>query len=36
LTDRDILEDWLRSKKNDIESKNSNLVVGHKDILIET
>lgn len=36
LTDRDILEDWIRSKKNDIESKNSNLVVGHKDILIET
>ena len=36
LTNRDILEDWLRSKKNDIESKNSNLVVGHKDILIET
>ena len=36
LTDKDILEDWLRSKKNDIESKNSNLVVGHKDILIET
>ena len=36
LTDQDILEDWLRSKKNDIESKNSNLVVGHKDILIET
>ena len=36
LTDRDILEDWLRSKKNDIEGKNSNLVVGHKDILIET
>ena len=36
LTDKDILEDWLRSKQNDIESKNSNLVVGHKDILIET
>ena len=36
LTDKDILEDWLRSKKNDIEGKNSNLVVGHKDILIET
>jgi len=36
LTDQDILKDWLRSKQNDIESKNSNLVVGHKDILIET
>ena len=36
LTDKDILEDWFRSKKNDIEGKNSNLVVGHKDILIET
>jgi hypothetical protein len=34
LTDQDILKDWLRSKQNDIESKNSNLVVGHKDILI--
>ena len=36
LTDQDILKDWLRSKQNDIENKNSNLVVGHKDILIET
>ncbi len=36
LIDQDILEDWLRSKQIDIESKNSNLVVGHKDILIET
>ena len=36
LTDKDILENWLKSKQNDIENKNSNLVVGHKDILIET
>ncbi len=36
LTDKYILEDWLKSKQNDIENKNSNLVVGHKDILIET
>jgi len=36
LTDKDILENWFKSKQNDIENKNSNLVVGHKDILIET
>ena len=36
FTDKDILENWLKSKQNDIENKNSNLVVGHKDILIET
>ena len=36
LTDKYILKDWLKSKQNDIENKNSNLVVGHKDILIET
>ena len=36
LTDQYILKDWLKSKQNDIENKNSNLVVGHKDILIET
>lgn len=36
LTDKNMLEDWFRSKAKDIKNDKSNLIVGHKDILIET